>query len=420
MQNPVTRRLVFYCPGYDDEADTRYRRLLAIGLGQLRRRFGIERTIGPVETDDAVPSQRWNVVASGSTWRTETVYEVLRWDDIVRGDFSRSHRDRIPLLITCLCGALRDGVVAKLFRLDWHFASLVIFPWVALASVIIVGLAIGYLTAWLIVPAVPLAAGVTAVLTLAVAAAFVAAINPLLKKYYVYHLLNDWIFNWQYATGQRSDIEARLDGFSRRIVESVRQTGAQEVLIVGHSTGSIIAVAVARRALDLDPRLGKRGPTVALLTIGACLPITGYIRKADRFRQAIVCLATAASLLWVEYQAPQDVLAAFAFEPIRDLGLDLGADRQTNPQIRSPRFKETLSPQTYRKMKWNFFRMHFQFLMPVEIPGEYDYPMIVCGPIALAARIADPEAAVRATYGPGSRPAGLAKSQYEVSNQSHS
>jgi hypothetical protein len=44
--------------------------------------------------------------------------------------------------------------------------------------------------------------------------------------------------------------------------------------------------------------------------------------------------------------------------------------------------------------------------MPVDVPGEYDYPMIVCGPIALADRIADPKAAVRITDGPSPSPAG--------------
>ena len=137
-----------------------------------------------------------------------------------------------------------------------------------------------------------------------------------------------------------------------------------------------------------------------LLTIGAELPIIGYIPSATRFRQSIARLATSRSLLWVEYQAPQDVLNAFRFDPVRDLNLDLGGKPRTNPQIRSPRFRETLLPATYQEMKWKFLRIHFQFLMPVEIPGEYDYPMIVCGPVALADRIADPEAAVRATYGP--------------------
>jgi pimeloyl-ACP methyl ester carboxylesterase len=410
MQNAVTKRLVFYCPGYDDESDTRYRRLLAIGLGQLRRRFGIERTIGPVETDDGVPSLRWDVVASRKTWRTETVYEMLRWDDIVKRDFSRSWLERIPDLITCMLGALRDRVITNLFRLDWHFAFFVVYPWIALLVVMVAAPVIGYIIACLIALAVPLAPAVKAVVTLALAVAAVGAAHPLLKRAYVYHLLDDWIFNFQHGTGQRPDIEARLDRFGERIVEAIRQTAAQEVLIVGHSTGSILAVEVAARALALDPGLGHRGPAVALLTIGAELPVVGYLRKAERFRQAIVCLATSSSLLWVEYQAPQDVLNAYRFDPIRDLGLDLGGRPRTNPHIRSPRFGETLSRQTYRKIKWNFFRMHFQFLMPIEIPGEYDYPMIVCGPVALADRIADPAAAVAAIYGPGSSPVRLTES----------
>ena len=72
-----------------------------------------------------------------------------------------------------------------------------------------------------------------------------------------------------------------------------------------------------------------------------------------------------------------------------------------NPTIRSAKFKEIILPATYRKIRWNFFRMHFQFLMANEIPGEYDYPMIVCGPVFLADRIADPERAVAAAYRDG-------------------
>jgi len=37
--------------------------------------------------------------------------------------------------------------------------------------------------------------------------------------------------------------------------------------------------------------------------------------------------------------------------------------------------------------------------MANDIPGEYDYPMIACGPVSLADRTADPEAAISAVYG---------------------
>ena len=120
---------------------------------------------------------------------------------------------------------------------------------------------------------------------------------------------------------------------------------------------------------------------MALLTIGSCLPIVSFVRTADRLRRDIAALVTTPHLLWVEYQAPQDVLNAFGFEPVRDLKLDIGAAPQLNPRIRSARFKETLLPATYRKIRWNFFRVHFHFLMANEVPGEYDYLMIACGPV---------------------------------------
>lgn len=400
MGAAVTKRQVFYCHGYDPEANTRYRRIFMIGLAQLARRFRIERKIGAVVDDAAIPASRWTVTAGTAAWRTETTYEILRWDDLVEGDFRRDWRQRVRNLVFCMAATVRERYLGNLFRLDWHFACLVIFPWLALIAAVAAALGIGGVTTMLIGLAVPLSPATAAVLTVAAAGAVLIAAHPLFKRAYVYHLLDDWIFHFQFGTGQRADIEARLERFAERIVAAARQTEAQEVLIVGHSTGSIIAVEVAARALALDPDLGRRGPALALLTIGAELPIVGYIPMADSFRQAIVRLATANALLWVEYQAPQDVLNAYRFEPVRDLKLDLGGLPQTNPHIRSPRFRETLSPETYRKMKWNFFRVHFQFLMPVEIPGEYDYPMIVCGPVALADRIADPEAAVRAAYGP--------------------
>jgi hypothetical protein len=44
--------------------------------------------------------------------------------------------------------------------------------------------------------------------------------------------------------------------------------------------------------------------------------------------------------------------------------------------------------------------MHFQFLSADEVPGEYDYLMMTCGPVSLADRISDPAAAVNRAYGP--------------------
>jgi len=397
MRNPIKRRLVLYCPGYDAIADRRYYRLMVTQFALLTAQFGIEREIGPVEADECVPAVHWRVAAGTAEWRTETRYEVLRWDDLIRRDLSRNWRKRGPLFLAMLIASWRDRFMTRLFRMDWHFASLLIYPLVALLGVFCAAIAAGYGIASLL-PLSPWFKGIVAVV---LAAALARAAHPWLRKAYVYHVLDDWIFHWQDTLGQRPDFDARLEQFSRRLVAAARDTSVEELLIVGHSSGAIVAIESVARALTLDPKLGRRGPRLALLTIGARVPISALWSGARRLRAAIVQVATEPSLLWVEYQAPQDPFHAFRFDPVRDLQLDLGARPRINPVIRSARFKQTLLPRTYRRLRLQFFRLHFQFLMANERPGECDYLMIACGPVSLADRIRDPEQAVIDAYGTG-------------------
>src|SRR5207302_8725308 len=134
----------------------------------------------------------------------------------------------------------------------------------------------------------------------------------------------------------------------------------------------IVAIECVARALAHDPQLGRHGPSLALLTIGARVPISALWSSAWRLRGAISQVVTEPSLLWVEYQAPQDPFHAFRFDPVRDLQLDLGARPRINPVIRSARFKETLLPHTYRRSRLQSSRLHFQSLMANERPGECD------------------------------------------------
>ena len=70
---------------------------------------------------------------------------------------------------------------------------------------------------------------------------YAEVIEPRLKKAFVYHLLDGGIFSWQLAAGQCPEFETRLDRFANRITAAIRETDAQEVLIVGHSPGTTVA-----------------------------------------------------------------------------------------------------------------------------------------------------------------------------------
>jgi hypothetical protein len=396
---PVNKRLVFYVPGYDTEAETRYRKLFTVAFAQLARRFRVKRKIGSMEVDASIPAKRWTVVAEKGDWRTETQYEMLCWDDLVLRDVGRRWIYRLPLLFAALIGALCNRVVDRVFRIDWQFGLMMVYPWAGFLALVFASLALAYGVALLADLVVPIGVLGKVVIAVVLGTGILRVVDPWMRRFFLYLMLDAWIFNWQYGTGRRADVDARLDRFRDRIIDVLRQTDADEVLIVGHSTGTVVAVQLAARVLEAAPDLVEAGPPFALMTIGAALPLVGIFRKAEQLRQDVVRLVTSSALLWVDYQAAQDPLNARGFDPVKHFGLDLGGRTRHNPVTRSPRFKDLLTPETYKKIRYNFFRIHFQFLMANEVAGEYDYLMIVCGPVLLGDRVANPAMAITKTYG---------------------
>ncbi len=391
---PVRRRHVLYVPGYDPEARSRSRSLFVRELIRYGRRFGLaERSVTPVEQLPDVPGLRWHVRTARDGWVTDTTYDVLRWDDIVERDFRRPMPACLAWLALSIGHALATGLTMRLFKLNWIFACVTIYPAI---MVLVLGLAaagLGYAVARVAVlwAAWPLAV----VAGLAVAAGIVALARPLYARGYVWHLLRDWLFNWEHGCGRRPDYDARVEGFAGHLRDVVAGSDVDEVLVVGHSSGAGMAMETLARALETDPAFGRGGPAIVLLTIGTSLPVAALNVRAHGIRRHLARVLQAEQVLWVEYQAPQDWLNAAGFNPVRMFPQGPAERDCSNPVIRSARFAEITSEQTYRLMRRSPFRMHFQFMMANDRPGEYDFYMMVLGPVSLAARIRDPDEAAR-------------------------
>ena len=177
-----------------------------------------------------------------------------------------------------------------------------------------------------------------------------------------------------------------------------KSTDAEEIVIVGHSSGSFLSTEMLARALKLDPALGRHGPRIVLLTIGGNFPIVGYHAVSKQFRDHLRQLAIEPSIDWIDCQARKDVMNFYQFDPITSHGIDVGALRR-NPTIVPVRFRDIIRPEHYEKFRWQFFRVHFQFVMANELPNAYDFFMIVCGPVPLSERMAVPDAALEVATG---------------------
>ncbi len=212
------------------------------------------------------------------------------------------------------------------------------------------------------------------------------------------YLFDDTVSTRQFAQRRRPDWDERLDIFAGYLVEAAQAAAVDEIVVVGHSSGSFLAIDVVARALELDPDLGRHGPGISILTVGANLPIVGFNPEAGWFRERLRRVAMERDVRWVEYQSRKDIMNFYPFDPIAGHGLDLGAERR-NPTVIPVTFRDIIKPESYPAFRWRFFRVHFQFVLANERPAAYDYFMIVCGPFSLPLRATRPAEVLAAVAG---------------------
>jgi hypothetical protein len=90
-------------------------------------------------------------------------------------------------------------------------------------------------------------------------------------------------------------------------------------------------------------------------------------------------------LRWVEVQCLTDPINFYKTDPVREMKLDQQT-RSEFPLIRTVRIKDMLQPDSYRRIKRNFFRVHYQYIFGNTKAYWYDFFQICCGPNTLNKR----------------------------------
>ena len=392
----VKRRLVIYVQGYDPRGLAEYYRMFRREYRRTCELYGLDGKVGRADNDPNRFVTTWDIETRGDTWQVATRYMFLRWEDIIRRDFARPVWWKIVNMYRSYLLAVLSGVVPRLVRAHWRFGLFTLYTFVLMSLWVLLGVAAGVLVGKLLLALGAPALVARTVGTIGGIGTFAAILWLTEKKTYLLYLCDDSVSTWQFANRQRPDWEERLETFAGYVVDAVRRSDADEVLIVGHSSGSFLAVEVLDRALTRDPALGRHGPKLALLTIGANLPIVGFHPRAEWFRDRLRRIAVAPDVDWVDYQSRHDVMNFWPFDPVAGHGIVVGPERR-NPQVVAISFRDLWAPNAFRRRRWRFFQAHFQFLMANERLGAaYDYYLICCGPFDLAARANRPAEVVAA------------------------
>lgn len=373
---PVSRRRVYFVSGFDPNGPRRYHLLYKTEGERQAALSGYDIEIGPLVYERGGLAARWTARIGG----TEAEIVMLRWDDIARRRM-RLSLFRIYLLMArtfaayVFSGAFRH--LAKVRRISTWVGM---YPPAVMILYLLVALGAGAGGAALAgVAGAPVwGAGAAGLLAFLGAMRLTRALDGALL---IYYLMCDLGFTAAHAAGKAPEMEARIDEFAARLAEDAKAGGADEVLVVGHSSGAAYAVSVIARA-----RAKGLAARLSFLTLGQTIPMLSFLPGATRLRAELGALGAAADLDWIDIATPADGACYALAHPVLVSGAAADPGAVANPKVLSARFGDALSKPALAALKGRWFTIHTQYLRAFDRPIDYDYFQITAGPGRLEAR----------------------------------
>lgn len=368
---PRFDRHVFYIPGYAPDGPERHHALISREAARFARVWGVAVEVSAIDATSA----SWTLesrMPDGTM--VATTFEVLAWEDFVRADFRTPMPSKLWEGAKTLADAIRSGLLKRVCRAAPWFGFGYLYPYLWLLGCLLVSVALG---AVLVTVFTTLAGDVFALL---IAAAVAVLLVKALQKsgLFAIHLLDDWNAQARYRRRSDAAFERRLNDFATRISQIDRAGAADEILVVGHSSGSFLAIDVVARAFERDDALGARRAGLSLLTVGVAELLVALHPGAGWLRERIARLANEQQLFWAEVVGRFDALNFPHRSPLAELGMD---EASPNPRFVRTKLNDMLDrPKVLSIMRrLDAFRIHFQFVMANDKRAPYDFFSLLCG-----------------------------------------
>lgn len=373
----VTRRRVFFVPGYDPHPARRYRELYRTEAAKQGEISDYKIAVKALMSRE---NYAWRVGARFGSDRVISDVEVLEWRDIVRRSMGKGIVATYGQLFRTAWTYLSTGVLPRLIALRRSTMVAGLYPAVVLLLQLLVGIIIaGQVGGFFADIAGPGVGWITAPPIIALTLRWFRSID---SRFYAYYLMHDFAFAARWRGAYAPEVEERLEAFKETVAEAM-QSEVDEVLIVGHSSGAQLSVSLAADLIR-GGHVSEDGPKLALLTLGQSIPAMSFLPKATRLRSDLHLLGESDDLTWIDVSAPGDGASFALADPVAVTGL--ATKDQRWPLVLSAAFSETLSPDLRKLLKWKFFRLHIQYLCAYDQPRDYDYFQITGGPLTLATR----------------------------------
>ena len=377
----VKTRRVHFLGGFDPRGARHYHRLYREEAAKQAVLTGAAYEVGDRRRVSGKVSG-WNVSSTTQGESVATDFQFMGWDDIVRGDWDNS---RWKLLWRGLryyvCYGLDGGFrrVGQVSKGAYYTSLLPLFYLLTLGEVLITLAAIMVWLGWILdLHWIGLAAVAEAV---ALMAYYGVRLGEKLGTLWV---LRSCVFTYEWGLKSPPEIEQRAEEMAEHILREQAAKPVDEVLIIGHSSGTFIAVPVVARIVEKSAH--QPPPQLKLLTLGQCIPYLSIIPQAETFRRDLALLA-GTSIPWTDASAGADIMCFYKVDPVRTM--QLPTPYPDRPRLASVRVIEMFATDVYKKMRRDFVRVHFQYMMAGDRINPYDFFQITAGPLTLESRSFD-------------------------------
>lgn len=363
----VKKRIVYYLSGFDPRGVRHYHSIYKENAQKQSRVNGIECT---VSSRKKVHNHiyEWEITADDHGVNVHTAYRFLSWDDIIRAQWSSGlvsyYKDLVYYIITCFF----NGLMVKYANASPKQMLAAFYPVVYLVGTLMAATYAGivlydWICGWIgIVIAVIAAIG-----TVSIAERFGNKIG-------VFWLLRIYAFSVRWGKGEVRSIEDRIDHFTKEIATTLNDSNdVDEILLISHSVGTILAVSVLARALEKTDNWDK----FTMVTLGECIPLVSFQPNAVEYRRELSQIAEKKDLFWVDYTASIDGACFPLHDFMKSSGITVKNDE--GPQYLSPRFHKLFNVTSYNKLRKDWYTTHFLYLMSTENQGSYDYYAMTMG-----------------------------------------
>jgi len=371
--NTVTSRLVLNFPGFEATAPIhQLERMTANGL-----KFGKVWNVEFNEIDKVEEPENHLAVSNfktrGKNWQTDTRLVQFGWHDIIAKYEGQPYPQSFFTNFPKYLSFFTDGTVFRYFRTHWRYGVFTIYP---ILAMIIFAIA-SYFAACFLVNAI---FGSSLIATLSLTLLFVMILNKWPgDRFYMNLSINDWGFARDLAGQKNPAIEKRYDEFAARITTEILESDYDEIIIVGHSFGTIWAVQALARVYRDKPEILQH-KQVSFLSLGSSLLKINLVPLAQTMRDMSKIVMSQPNLLWSETQTHIDLIAFHGTQPDQTLGL---ASPETEIHIDEVRFSRVMDKQRYRKMRKSFYRSHRQYIMYQDKRCHFDFFLKCFGPVPL-------------------------------------